>query len=160
MTERQNDHGRLWLHLVLDGAAPLDMRRLEQAPITVQTLDGVRVFCGVCVGYSAEQFGQYRELRLEAVTESYLADITPKSLTFQSESKTLQDILDQVLSPYGILMTLERNPTISQMIYQQNETDWAFAKRIANQFGLSLFVNGKTPGFQLNVGALHLQPGA
>ena len=154
VTERQNDHGRLWLHLVLDGAAPLDMSRLEQAPITVQTLDGVRVFCGVCVGYSAEQFGQYRELRLEAVTESYLADITPKSLTFQSESKTLQDILDQVLSPYGILMTLERNPTISQMIYQQNETDWAFAKRIANQFGLSLFVNGKTPGFQLNVGAL------
>ena len=70
VTERQNDHGRLWLHLVLDGAAPLDMSRLEQAPITVQTLDGVRVFCGVCVGYSAEQFGQHRELRLEAVTES------------------------------------------------------------------------------------------
>ena len=59
-----------------------------------------------------------------------------------------------MLSPYGVLMTLERNPTVSQMIYQQNETDWAFAKRIANQFGLSLFVNGKTPGFQLHVGAV------
>ena len=154
VTERQDEHGRLWLHLVLDGSTPLDMSRLEQAPITVEAADGTRVFCGVCVGYSAEQFGQYHELRLEAVTESYLADITPKSLTFQSESKTLQDILSQALSPYGVLMTLERNPTVSQMIYQQNETDWAFAKRIANQFGLSLFVNGKTPGFQLHVGAV------
>ena len=29
VTERQDEHGRLWLHLVLDGSTPLDMSRLE-----------------------------------------------------------------------------------------------------------------------------------
>ena len=154
ITEKQDGHGRLKLQLVQDSARPVDLSRLEQSPIEVRTREGERVFCGVCIDYGTERLGQYRELYIEAVTSSYLADITPRSLTFQSESKTLQSILEQVLGPYGVLLMMERNPAVPQMIYQQNETDWAFAKRIANQYGMSLFVNGKARGFQVHVGAV------
>lgn len=154
VSEIMNGHGHLELQLVIDDTEPSDISRLEQSPIEVFTMDGERVFCGVCIGYHIEQFCQYQELYIEAVTKSYLADIEPKSLTFQSESKTLQSILEQVLAPYGALLSFEQNPVISQMIYQQNETDWAFSRRIANQFGLSLFVNAKANGLQVSVGTI------
>lgn len=40
VTEKQDTHGRLKLHLVLDSIQPADLSRLEQFPIEVLTLDG------------------------------------------------------------------------------------------------------------------------
>lgn len=152
--ELVNEHGQLVLRLVLDSSQPSDFSKLEQSPIGVADPDGNKVFCGICTDFKLEQFAQYAELLVTAQTQSYLADITPKSRTFQDPGKTLQDILTPVLSPYGALLTFEKNPPVPQMIYQQNETDWAFARRIANQFGLSLFVNSKTSGIQVSVGVV------
>ena len=152
--ELVNEHGQLMLRLVLDGSQPSDFAKLEQSPIEVVDFEGNKAFCGICTNFKVEQFAQYAELLVTAQTQSYLADIEPRSRTFQSDSKTLKDILTPVLSPYGALLTFEKNPPVPQMIYQQNETDWAFARRIANQFGLSLFVNSKTSGFQVSVGVV------
>lgn len=152
--ELVNEHGQLMLRLVLDGSQPSDFSKLEQSPVEVLDFEGKKVFCGICTNFKLEQFAQYAELLVTAQTQSYLADIEPKCRTFQDPGKTLKDILTPVLSPYGALLTFEQNPPVSQMIYQQNETDWAFARRIANQFGLSLFVNSKTSGFQVSVGVV------
>ena len=152
--ELVNEHGQLMLRLVLDGSQPSDFSKLEQSPIEVLDFEGKKVFCGICTNFKLEQFTQYAELLVTAQTQSYLADIEPKCRTFQDPGKTLKDILTPVLSPYGALLTFEQDPPVSQMIYQQNETDWAFARRIANQFGLSLFVNAKTSGFQISVGVV------
>ena len=73
VTEKQDTHGRLKLHLVLDSTQPADLSRLEQAPITVQTLDGVRVFCGVCTDYSTEQLGH----RADRPKHRYGTDLLP-----------------------------------------------------------------------------------
>ena len=152
--ELVNEHGQLMLRLVLDGSQPSDFSKLEQSPVEVLDFEGKKVFCGICTNFKLEQFAQYAELLVTAQTQSYLADIEPKCRTFQDPGKTLKDILTPVLSPYGALLTFEQNPPVPQMIYQQNETDWAFARRIANQFGLSLFVNSKTNGFQVSVGVV------
>lgn len=152
--ELVNEHGQLTLRLVLDGSQPSDFAKLEQSPIEVVDFDSNKVFCGICTNFKVEQFAQYAELLVTAQTQSYLADIEPKCRTFQDPGKTLKDILTPVLSPYGALLTFEKNPPVPQMIYQQNETDWAFARRIANQFGLSLFVNAKTNGLQISVGVV------
>lgn len=155
VTERMNEHGQMKVRLVLEESElEQDLERLEQSPVTLLTLDGTKVFCGICTDFGLERYSRYGELVITAMTYSHLADLTPNSRTFQSESKTLQEILNQVLPSYGALMSFEKNPPISQMIYQQNETDWAFAKRIANQFGLSLFVNGKALGFVVSVGTV------
>lgn len=152
--EQVNEHGQLMLRLVLDGSQPSDFAKLEQSPIEVADFNGNKVFCGICTNFKVERAAQYAELLVTAQTQSYLADIEPKSRTFQDPGKTLKDILTPVLSPYGALLSFEQDPPVSQMIYQQNETDWAFARRIANQFGLSLFVNAKTNGLQISVGVV------
>ena len=103
--ELVNEHGQLMLRLVLDGSQPSDFAKLEQSPIEVVDFESNKAFCGICTNFKVEQFAQYAELLVTAQTQSYLADIEPRSRTFQSDSKTLKDILTPVLSPYGALLT-------------------------------------------------------
>ena len=53
--------------------------------------------------------------------------------TFQSPSKKMGDVFGAVLDKYSALYQLRNNPAIATVIYQQNETDWTFIRRIANQ---------------------------
>jgi hypothetical protein len=41
---------------------------------------------------------------------------------------------------------------ISEMLSQENETDWIFDRRIANQYGKQLFVDSKTAGCHIHIG--------
>lgn len=40
-----------------------------------------------------------------------------------------------MLAPYGIKGAVKEDFAIEAMLYQNNETDWEFLKRIANLYG-------------------------
>lgn len=94
----------------------------------------------------------YTEGQVVAYTYSILTDEEKKDTTFQSETKTLQQVLDQGMGSRG-LVAVDRDIPISEMLSQEQETDWSFGKRIANQYGKQLFVNGKTAGCHIHAGA-------
>ena len=70
-----------------------------------------------------------------------------RRITSASETGCLDttriEILPEVLAPYGVDLQLQRDMQIPQMLSQQDETDWCFVRRIANQFGMLIFTDSK-----------------
>ena len=47
---------------------------------------------------------------------------------------------------------MNQNPAIGTVIYQQQETDWTFITRIANQYGQQVYVNGRSSHTDIKIG--------
>ena len=54
-------------------------------------------------------------------------------------------------------MSVDSDITITEMLSQEQETDWVFDRRIANQYQKQFFVNSKSLGCQIHVGFLPFQ---
>ena len=157
IVETANAHG--WMELVfLSGKALTteDCLRYQDSPIQVQTREGDVVFCGLCKAIGLKQLNAYTEVQVMAGTYSILTDQEKKDATFQSETKTLQQVLDRGIGSSG-LVAVDEDISIPEMLSQEQETDWSFGRRIANQYGKQFFVNGKTAGCQIHVGARPFQ---
>ena len=151
--ETVNAHG--WMELVFLSGKTLtaeDSLRYQDSPIQVQTKEGDVVFSGLCKTIGLKTGNEYTEVQVLAYTYSILTDQEKKNVTFQAEAKTLQQVLDQGIGSKGLVAVDEDLP-IGEMLSQEQETDWAFGRRVANQYGKQLFVNGKAKGCQIHVGA-------
>ncbi len=150
--EAADKHGRMKVRFLTDDKMEdTDMVRLDGSDITLRTEDGENVFCGKCVGFHLIRGNQYAEVELAAETASVLKDRDKNSVTFQGEKKTLDDVLAKGIGR-GSLVQIDQNITIADMLSQENETDWEFGRRIANQYKKQFFVNSKTAGCQIHVG--------
>lgn len=135
IVERANEHGRMEL-VFLSGKSitPGDCSRYQDSPIQVRTREGDIIFCGLCQSVGLKSLNSYTEVYLTACSYSIQADREKKDATFQSETKTLQQVLDQGMGNHG-LVAVDEEMTISEMLSQEQETDWVFGRRIANQYG-------------------------
>lgn len=150
--EAADEHGKMTVRfLTTDAIKDADLLRLDGSGIRLLMADGETVFSGTCVGFRLIRENQYAEVELTAKTASVSKDKEKKSVTFQAKNKTLQDVLAQGIGR-GTLLQTDQNSTISEMLFQEEETDWAFGRRIANQYQRQLFVNSKTDGCQIHVG--------
>lgn len=77
-----------------------------------------------------------------AIGKTCLYDQEKHSRIFQNEEKTFADILSFVESMSDLKHEVKRERTIKEIIFQNDETDWHFVKRLANRFGECIFAGG------------------
>lgn len=153
--ENANEHGRLLLRVVSrNPVSEEDVIRLSDAPICILTDESGIVFSGITTSAQVHRLNQYSEVTLEAASASIKTDIENHSRTFQDPGKMLSQVFQEVLAPYGVNLQLQRDMTIPQMLSQQNETDWCFVKRIANQFGMLVFTDSKSLDICISIGVV------
>ncbi|MCM1184797.1 MAG: DUF6531 domain-containing protein, partial [Roseburia sp.] len=153
--ESANEHGKMTVRFLAKAETEqTDALRQQGAEVRLVTADGENVFCGICTGVRLLCENEYTEAELTAVTASALTDQEPRSHTFQGDAKTLGSVFGQGIGKTA-LTAFEPGAeelTVSEMLSQENETDWAFDRRIANQYGKQLFADSKTAGCRIHVG--------
>ena len=153
--EEGNEHSSLNLKLVADHRVDReDVLRYENTPIQVYAPDGKCVYAGICTSIGFCCLNQYTELLIEAHSFSVLADVKPMERTFQDPSKKLGQIVDRVLGSYGYSVSVQEDVTVPFMLSQQNETDWAFIKRVANQLGFMVFADSHSAMKRISIGTV------
>ena len=152
--EEGNEHSSLSLKLVADRRFDReDILRYENTPIKLYTPEGNCIYAGICTSIGLCCLNQYTELLIEAHSFSVLADVKPMERTFQNPSKKLGQILDMVLGSYGYSVSIQKDVTVPFMLSQQNETDWAFIKRVANQLGFMVFADSHS---EMKLSLIHI----
>ncbi|MDE7322758.1 MAG: hypothetical protein K2N73_08460, partial [Lachnospiraceae bacterium] len=153
ITSGQGEHGRLCVTVETDeGITQSDVLRCSDTDVTVSLSDGRKIFSGVCTGASMSNQGQYKCVTLEACTCSVRMDSERKKAVFQDPGKTLQDILGYVCSSYGAMLTLDSDPAMKNVEYQQDETDWAFLKRLSAAQQKAVFTDLSGGGINIYCG--------
>ena len=142
-----DEHGRLCLVLELGEETPQDaaLRIMDTEIALIYDEDKV-LFSGVCVDAAQEQGAQYSVLNLVAYAHSCKADREPVTRTYQSPYKRFLDVADEALAASGALFHTGGNPYIPVVLYQENETDWAFVRRIANACGMRMYTDVRESG--------------
>ncbi len=90
-----------------------------------------------------------RTLTIELVTQSYRMDRILQTRTFQNAGMTYDEVLDFIgadYTDYDVMMTTGSGTAIGDLIVQYQETDWAFARRMASHFNTFLvpdYIGGK-----------------
>lgn len=144
---KQGEHGRLSLTLeVMEEAAQSEVISCKGTEVVVSLKSGARLFAGICSDVVLSSMGGYKCVHVDAYTASIMMDKERKKTIFQDPAKTLQGILEHVCKPYNVLLTLDNDPVISQIEYQQNETDWVFIKRLAASQGKAIFIDTTQSG--------------
>lgn len=86
----------------------------------------------------------YVQLSLELISYSKKLDIQKIEKTFQNQSLTYGDIISQTISKEGSFVNMVNDQVTGCFIFQYNETDWEFCKRMASRINASLFVDCTT----------------
>ena len=155
ITSAQGEHGKL--HLTMEVDENTTMSQAESCigtDISVSIKGGQPIFAGVCKDIALTNQASYKTVQLTAYTASIKMDEKPTQKTFQNPSKTLQQVAESVAGAYGAAVTLDKDVPISQVLYQQNETDWAFLKRIAAAEQKTVFIDIKSASPQIYIGKL------
>ena len=153
IVDQANNHGLMKIRLVAKGLIKTEQTlRLEDAPIKVTDKDGDITFFGTAVQINLENEADYSEIIITAKTLSEQTDRKKRYRTFQDTTKTISQVLEQVLAPYGIKGAVKENFVIEAMLYQNNETDWEFLKRVANLYGQYIFADSKTDVMRIAIG--------
>ena len=158
IVQKENEQGML--HLVLEAADTMTLQTaatLQNTAVTVLLPDHRILYSGYCENVMLQRQAGYHALILEVCSSAYLLDQEAHTETFQSPSKKMGDIFGAVLSKYSALYQLKNNPAISTVIYQQNETDWTFIRRIANQYGQQVYVNSRSRQTDIKIGTGQMQ---
>ncbi len=152
--ETVNEHGKMTVRfLTKEQVEDTDILRCQGSTISLHTCDGDVVFVGVCEQIQQMSQNEYTELEVTAITTSILTDKEKKDHTFQDTAKTMMGVLSKGIAA-SALVQIDEDVTIQEMLSQKQETDWLFARRIANQYRKQLFVNSKTTGCQIHIGNL------
>ena len=128
----------LWLEVSSD-INNSKIMSLVNTHIKVISPDEKVLFSGICDDVVLEENVEYKRIRIEAFSKNVITDKERKVRTFQSPEKHLSDIIREVLNTYNGTFKIDKDVLIETVVYQQNETDWEFLKRIANKYGLNMF---------------------
>ena len=125
---------------------------LENQPVCIKLTDGTILFCGICTMCKLNSMARYQEVTIQASSYTYLADQEKKDKTFQNPAKTLNQVANELMKPYGGSVEVSQDIAIPYVISQKQETDWEFLVRISNQNGYSVFVESRNQSIRIQVG--------
>ena len=124
------------------GQSPV-LQRLEGKPLSVHTDGGENqepVFCGFIRTLRISREGNGYVAELEGISGTELLDREKKSRSFQDTNMTYKELVRAVLSDTSgaqVLFHME-DRAIGAPVYQYEETDWEFLKRVASHLHTSL----------------------
>ena len=138
---------------------------MEKQSLCVKNDAGI-IFCGVIGNLLSQKIeGNRQLLKVQAWSNSCQLDIERRTRTFQNPKKTLADVLKKIAESYtggkAELNAEKPDTVIERMLYQENETDWEFLKRLAESLGILVFVDCKTDVLRIALGnAFFVREGA
>lgn len=114
-------------------------REETQVKVFVKDQDGNRqaIFRGIAMDVKVKAIQDIYYLSVEAISHTYLLDITPKKRSFQNPNLTYTGLIHTILSNYQgaeMMDVVSSKKTIGTLVMQYEETDWAFLKRMASHF--------------------------
>lgn len=115
-----------------------------QVSITGENGEQLLIFAGVLTEMSIKVENQLRLLSATVRSGSYLMDLNPHIRSFQAPSLTYGKVINALNKRYqgaSVTMNVGNDEKIPGVILQYNETDWAFAKRMASRFNTVLVAN-------------------
>lgn len=135
-----DEHGHAYLIVEMSKNTTItEIESLYLSSVSITDKHNENIFTGICVSTAIENQNGYQQLIIELLDHSVIADINRNTRTFQNPGKTLSDVLDEVFKQYSCCVNLKENPVIPSVVYQQNETDWQFALRMINSFGMHMY---------------------
>ena len=113
-----------------------------------------RFFDGILTGLRIRKENQVSYMTLELRTGSYLLDLKPHIRSFQDAEFLYDDIIGICMEEAGgahiMLEKQEEQPR--RFLFQYQETDWEFLKRIASYAGIVLIPEDAVPGKKVYFG--------
>ncbi len=110
------------------------------------------IFAGVVTEINLYECSGRREVALELYSVSKKMDIKKKSRTFQSVNKTLGDVARKIAAEYNAEIKVEEEVQVSRMLYQHDETDWAFLRRLCESLGKSICCDSGAATIRIGLG--------
>ena len=141
---RPGEHGRLILTAELSGEQEKTLfyhTDSGQPLILYGNRDGKRkpIFCGILTKLEGRSMGKGYQIKVKALTYSYLMDRRKKSRSFQDISLTIGTLVGQVLEEYGgQYQLLFPDQPMGEIAVQYEETDWQFLKRMLSLWHIPL----------------------
>ncbi len=111
-------------------------------------------FCGVMTSMELEKENQLYVLCLTVRTGSFLLDIIPHTRTYQKESYTYREVIEDCLEPDGgkFIMRDKQNGEVGRFLVQYGEPNWQFIKRLAGYAGTVVTPEYIVPGRKMYFG--------
>lgn len=142
ITSEEGKHG--CLKAILEIEEPTNAAqaaKLTGQAVEVSLRDGTRLFTGECTGAGLISQGGYQCICLTAATRSVRMDQKKQKRTFQDPGKTLASVCTEIGGTYGAFITIGQDLPLSQVLSQQDETDWEFLLRIAAASGKVIYTD-------------------
>lgn len=138
------------------GQSPV-LQRLEGKPLSVHTDGGENqepVFCGFIRTLQISREGNGYMAELEGISGTELLDREKKSRSFQDTDMTYKELVRAVLSdtPGAQALFHMEDRAIGAPVYQYEETDWEFLKRVASHLHTSLLAASIQPKPEFHFG--------
>ena len=93
------------------------------------------------VSVSKDISGTYIDVK--TIGKTYLYDQDKYSRIFQQGDKSVSDILSHMKSMSDTEIQEGEDSVVENIIFQNNETEWNFIKRLINRYGLHIFPREK-----------------
>ena len=157
ITEEPGRHGRLSVDAETEEGAKDYLLYEEYGGVALYADRGASLqplFYGIVTRMEVAARGGRCEISLDAVTQSYMMDLTALNCSFQDVAMTSHQLLRGILESYPGSQALIAVPDASsgRIAIQYQETDWEFIRRVLSDQGASLYVDSTMPGICLRMG--------
>lgn len=145
LEQRKNTHTmvRIWgIVSEAEGVSPV-LSKLEGTPLTVSAIgeeESQLLFGGLVNALQVVHEGGGYTAVLEGISSTGLFDCEKKCRSFQDVDMTYKELVRKILAdtPGAEVIFHITDQKIGYPVYQYQETDWDFLKRVASQLGTSL----------------------
>ena len=145
ISAKMNGHGKLRYSGIISEETGTNILARENSPdVVTVSLRGELIFVGQPTIISVHGKSSFFVLTVECASMSYLMDVESNCQSFQNPNMTYADVIDALFSkPNGhrALTLRGDNKNAIGPIVQYEETDWAFALRMASQIETVLVPN-------------------
>lgn len=112
------------------------------------------LFKGVISHKSLEAWGKYQVLKIQAKDATYWMDIDRKNRCFQDISRTVADIIGEIMNGYeknDSICNIPDEP-VGELLFQYEETDWEFLNRLLSKYHECLYPSAVYPTIHYQAG--------
>lgn len=149
-----NEHGKIEIKGIIskDKVVEYQLMVLKETWVTVKLFnednDGMIFFRGILTELKIEKENQVNTLSFSAKTGSYLLDLIPHIRSYQKESFTYGEIIENCLTSDGgkCIVLDKRSVNVNRFLMQYRESDWEFIKRLAGYAGVAVIAEERVSG--------------
>ncbi|MDE6219265.1 MAG: phage late control D family protein [Lachnospiraceae bacterium] len=162
IVEEPGGHGRMTVEAETEEGAKDYLLYEEYGSVVLYADMGESLqplFYGIVTRMEVAARGGRCEISLEAVTQSYMMDLSVRNCSFQDVAMTSHQLMKGVMESYSGSQALISVPdeALGHIAIQYQETDWDFVKRMLSDYGAAVYVDSTMPGICLRMGLMEEQ---